>query len=1482
MSLYRAEHQHNTNRPIVQVPDDVIWYRTSGNARIVQVAVATDRPKSQREYTEVLCAVASAQPLMAATAEAHGERLDATRSIAMSIHRAEHGAYASESALTHHVASQQQSLLEADYEATTACPLHVDLIEVSDARQIVVLGAPAWCADLASLCLLADWLLGKAKHPSRDSSTFADVVLLLAELRSEREHEDARAYWVDEADTDANYRFDMPGSTSADLLVAMPQSTGDAFALIDEAGLLACWQYVLERQFGAAAVIACAVSPRDIDGIDSTFGPLTWNVPLRLTPASGSSFAKRRLEVLEQLDAARANCLFFEDAKRRDGSPLPGWRFGFDFGSLPVGLEVLRNDRANCGLRLSVTGIGSERTLRIVFDERMHDRDDIYWLGQHFQQLLKAASQTPDRLLKALSGVATDHMAWLHETSAGAALPALAPTFVDRFREVVAKRGKAPALHADSAVLSYAELDRWTNQVARFLQEEGAQPGDRIGICMPRTKLQLAALLAVLKLGATYVPIDPLLPAKRIAAIVSQARIGIIMTDSGAVDRVSELDTEVPLLNLEQDIELIETLADLPLAVDIHPEQGAYLIFTSGSTGTPKGVEVSHRALMNYVTAIGDRLTINEYESLCALSTVAADLGYTAVFGALGHGCCLRLVDESLSLDAAGLAEAFEQAPVDCLKIVPSHLQALLALDDPIRLLPRKCIVFGGEALPWDLVAKLRGLAPNLLVLNHYGPTETTIGIVCNTELRHAVSGFGVPLGKPLGNCQTYVVDQDFELCPVGVEGDLVLAGSSVSNGYFDQPAETARRFLPNPFSTSPGARLYVSGDRGRWNGQGQLCFLGRADHQVKIRGNRVELGEIEATVRSTGLIRDCVAVVTHSGSASRLVAYVVGEPASEAILRSHLSSRMPDYMCPSCFVWLERLPLNANGKIDRRALPDPDLARQTSRDAENPIEVTLLAICRQLLANDRIGVEDNFFAVGADSIVAIQLVARARQAGYAFRPKQVFEQQTIARLAAVVQYVGASTESDQGEVTGLAPLSPIQARFFAKVDVHRHQYNQSVLYDLDPSVQLPDLRAAVDRLLSHHDGLRVTFLAESNGQWRQRFHSHRPEWLDLCVEELGVSLTEATVAALASERHARFDLSRGPLVRFTLLRDTGGANLKLLVVAHHLLVDTFSWGVLEEDLRSLLTNPGVALLPKTASTKAVAERLFNAYGNTGEHPEHTYWQRVLAGLPRLPILPGEDLVGDASSRHLACSKQLCAALAGDVHSRFNTNTQDFLLAALLASIGKWSGTRDVGVMLEAHGRDGEDLGTVDRTIGWFTTMFPLLLTRSERFDRGQLGAELVIAVKEQIRAVPSQGSGYAQTIYLPAQGTAVPVLEPEICFNYLGRFPVDTNADRQATAALQQAVQNGTRSPHQPRQFAIEVLAMHFGEQLVCNFVYNPSRVSPAVMDELVSNFERNLEQLVGACSAAEGTLTPSDVPDLNLAQHDLDALLSELSEMV
>lgn len=1461
------------------------WHLASGQTAAVQCCVPVDRPYTPALYQPVLDALSQAQPIIRSSAD-NVDAVDcAARAVPLLVHD-ESGCFdLTSDALSQRYALAQLARIEEDYAARAAAPLKIDLIVMPGDRHLILLAAPAWCADLVSLRLIADCLIRQSLPEPDSALSYQELLLLQRELQLSPDHAVERSYWLEQQGDWTAYRCEPQPRKLAELALAWPTGNAAAITEADEASLLACWQHLLERQFGTAAVISCAVSPREIVGLEATIGPLTFGVPLKLS--SGSvGLSRARLDVREQLQAASANCLFFEDPDS-DGSGLAsGWRFGFDFAANLGVCAVLRDDREWHSLRLSVMGQGEQRALKIVFDPAIHLAKDVHWIGQQFLHLLSKARAEPTKPLCSLGVVDPVQAEWLSAASAGPQMPTLAADFVSRLRDICATRPTALALQTGTLKLTFAEFDAWSNQIARFLQEEGVRSGDRVGLCMPRTGLQVATLVGVLKLGACYVPIDPSLPAKRIASMVAKARVAVIATDTSVMDRVSELDTEVPLIDLQRYGDDIASLSNTSFAVDIAAEQGAYLIFTSGSTGVPKAVEVSHRALMNYIGAIEQRLLISQYGSLCALSTVAADLGYTAVFGALGHGCCLRILDESLSLDAAALADELAHSPVDCLKIVPSHLQALLSIERPTRVLPRQCIIFGGEALTWDLVDRLKQLSPGLRIVNHYGPTETTVGIVCNTELDTRGAGFGAPLGRPLANCQTYVLNQDFQPCAVGEEGDLYLGGNSLSNGYFEQAPETASRFLPNPFSSLPGARLYASGDRARWNGKGELCFLGRADHQIKLRGHRIELGEIEAVIRSTAQVRDCVVVVINHGSGARLVAYAVGDSSTESAVRATLASRVPEYMCPGTWVWLERLPLNANGKLDRRALPDPDAAPRSSREAGNRIESTLLSICRELLGNERIGVDDNFFAVGADSIIAIQLVARAREVGYFFRPKQVFEQQTIARLAEVVQLQGDQTLGEQGEVHGLAPLTAIQARFFALVDIDPQQYNQACLIELDAGVQPAVVRAAISKVLAHHDGLRVSFQREADGRWQQQFHAISAVPAEHCLEQVTLHADDCEtfdLAEFASQRHAGFDLTRAPLLRFVMVVDSDRARkAKLLVIAHHLLVDTFSWQVLEEDIRRLLAEPSATLPAKTVSMKQVAEQTFSELLSADRQLESAYWQSLLSRIPRLPIAPMDDRVGDACSRHLVLPVALSAALSGEVHSRFNTNTQDFLLAALLVAFSQWCGSDSVGVMLEGHGRDDDSMPNCDRTIGWFTSMFPLLLSLPEGFAEQGAGTGLIMAVKEQVRAVPRQGAGYAQTTFLQSQGAPVSIKEPEICFNYLGRFAGEADTSRERSGADLQAVQSGTRSRRQRRLFAMEVLAMQFGEQLVCNFVYQPARISEAVMDQLASGFEKALSRLVLACSASQGTLTPSDVPDLNLEQQDLDALLSELSEVV
>ncbi len=1384
------------------------------------------------------------------------------------------------------IARAQREQIRADYRAQVASPLQMDLVVVGSGSARLLLAAPRWCADLHSLRTLARAVASGQACADSPVVLYADLVDLQMQMRVDPEAESDLAYWRDViARAEASLIAVTGAASHAQRLIDLPDASAARLARLDEVAFLACWQQLLHLRFGDAEVVACSVAARDHDDLVGVFGPLELDLPI-LFEARESPAQQRLDELAHRLARAREHAFHFPGLSTTDESILQTWRYGYSYVQADHNEHACVVDSEPQSLHLRVTRRNGRVELRISFDSANLDGDAIDWLACQYLALLESVLEHPARVPAPGMLFEARQSAFLADAGRGPRLPISDRNFVARLTAVVAGKPDALALHAGPLQLSYAELDVWSNRVARLLIEEGVRPGHRIGICLPRCARQIASMLGVLKSGCAYVPIDPAYPARRIAAIVAQANLAMIVTASGYLDRVSDSETEIPLIDWDRDADYIDQLSGAAVSLDIHPEQPAYAIFTSGSTGEPKGVEVSHRALTNYVAAIAERLDFTRISSIAALSTVAADLGYTAVFGGLGNGCCLRLLDEALSLDATALAEELAAQPVDCLKIVPSHLAALLAVDLPQRLLPSQALVLGGEPLPWDLVDRVHALSPSLCVVNHYGPTETTIGITCNAQIGPRTPTFGPALGRPLANNRTYVLDTGLQRCAVGIEGELCLAGDGVAAGYLDRPAETAARFLPDPHATAPGARMYASGDRAVFDAAGALRFRGRADQQVKLRGHRVELGDIEAAVRCTSSVRECAVVIVQEGSTARLVVYAVGDGSSEATTRTELAARLPEHMCPAVWVWLDRLPLNANGKLDRRALPDLDQAGRQAGRACNPIEAILLQLCRELLGNARIGIDDNFFAIGADSIVAIQLVARARQQGLFFRPKQVFEQQTIARLAAVVELLTASDGAEQGQVVGASPLTAIQARYFSCVTVDRHQYNQACLYALPADTTFDQLRPAASRLLQHHDALRAAFVEAADGSWRQQFQPCSAELIERSCLDVTIASgadREAVLRTTVEEVQTGFDLATAPLFRLVFIRDEVGAPPLLLAVAHHLVIDSYSWRLIEQDLQVLLADPGAVLAAKTISLRTGAERAMEALASGAWQAEMAYWGRVEQATVPLPLAAASDLAGAARSHRLVLPESIGVALAGNLHQAFNTNSQDFLLAALLSACIEWTGERTLAVMLEGHGRDNGGAGDDDcgRTVGWFTTMYPVALQAPAEDHRSDAIA-LVTAVKEQLRAVPGNGSGYAALRYLSGQGASKRAAEPELCFNYLGRFAVSDEATHLQTSPLMHLAQHATRSLEQPRLFALEVLAIQHGDQLVVSLVYNPSRIATSCIERICARFQSELERMIAECSRSAGGLTPSDVPDLNLEQHDLDALLSELSEVV
>jgi amino acid adenylation domain-containing protein len=690
-------------------------------------------------------------------------------------------------------------------------------------------------------------------------------------------------------------------------------------------------------------------------------------------------------------------------------------------GSAALSPFNIDNGTSKFDLRLQIAEDGSGPLIgSIQYSTDLFDALSIVRMADHYQMLLSGIVADPSQSIALLQLLTpNERKQILHEWNrTEKEIPA--GTLVELFTAQVQRTPNAMAAAHHEERLSYRELNERSNQLAWRLQELGVGSETCVGLMVPRSIEMVVGLLAVLKAGAAYVPLDPNSPLERLKHMLEDSGARLVLSSKSLAAAAELDDRKVQLIEAEE----LHSCSKEELGIPIDPAQLAYVIFTSGSTGRPKGVGVEHRQLVNYISAIGEKLQIEPGMRLALVSTHAADLGYTMIFPSLCYGGCLDVIDADWVLDTSKLAEHFSRHPADYLKIVPSHLRALLNSSEGRGLLPRRWLVLGGEASSWDFIRQVKEAGRGCRVLNHYGPTETTVGVLTydttQNEGGEQRSGM-VPVGRPLSNAKAYVLDSEFNPVGVGITGEIHIGGAGVARGYLKRADLTAEKFVPDPYSLQPGGRMYRTGDLGRYLESGNIEFLGRKDHQVKVRGFRIELGEIETALQEHEGVRQALVIAQEDESGDKqLVAYVVTEEESGASSngnngsvrgaqrsnewRDHLQGKLPEYMVPSAYVELERLPLNANGKIDRKSLPKPEQER--TREAEyvgprNETEETLCRLWEEVLRRERVGIHDHFFKTGGHSLRAVQLISRVRTVFAIDMPLTVlFSAPTVARMA--------------------------------------------------------------------------------------------------------------------------------------------------------------------------------------------------------------------------------------------------------------------------------------------------------------------------------------------------------------------------------------------------------------------------------------------------------------------------------------------------
>ncbi|WP_435592014.1 amino acid adenylation domain-containing protein [Nocardia sp. bgisy118] len=825
--------------------------------------------------------------------------------------------------------------------------------------------------------------------------------------------------------------------------------------------------------------------------------------------------------------------------------------------------------------------------------------------------------------------------------------------------------------------------------------------------------------------------------------------------------------------------------------------------------------------------------------------------------------------------DVAALLERHQVTHLQC---TPS-VARLLSADEECRAALRGLdwLLIGGEALDPVLASALSG-AVGGNVLNVYGPTEATVWATS-----HLVTGADTSIGQPLSNTKAYVVDERLRPVPIGIVGELVLGGEGVAPGYLRRPTLTAEKFVPDPFTSVPGARLYRTGDLVRRRPDGTLQFLGRRDHQVKIHGFRVELGEIEAYLTEAPGVRAAAVLAADDGrGGKRLVAYVVldGEPADWTALRRHLESRLPRQLVPAAFVELSEMPLLASGKADRRALPDPDPAVGKIDGSQVPVtraEQELARIWSQLLGVPRVGTNDNFFALGGDSIIAIQMVSRARRAGIEFSARDLFGNQTLGELAAIAR-AGSAIDADQGPVTGETPLTPIQHWFFEQDLADPAHYNQAVLLDVnDADLDLQLLAAARDAVVSHHDALRNRFDLTGARQHTVGSHSGGP----IAVLRLDGADEQVRMDTL-TRLHTGLDLADGPLLRMAYL-DFGVARpAQVCTVIHHTVIDGISWRVLLEDLQLAYTmlraGQTPAFPPKTTSYQRWAEGLVVAADSPAVRAELGQWTAQVA--LDTAVLPRDYAAAnterDAATLSVEFTAAETATLLREVRTKYRAEVPEVLLFALADAVTEWTGDREILLDVEGHGRenllDGVD---ISRTVGWFTAMYPVRLRLP-----GDRGPADLTAVRDQLRAIPGHGLGFGLLRYLSADPQVRSVLagaeRTEIVFNYLGQADASRTAD--ALFRLSTDPVGPPHGPAQRRRHLLNINGLVADGQLRVDFTYcaavHKRATIAAVCDTFAATLRRALTGELGVVGFSE-----ADLREAGLTVDELDDLFNELA---
>ncbi|PNQ87754.1 non-ribosomal peptide synthetase [Paenibacillus polymyxa] len=1284
--------------------------------------------------------------------------------------------------------------------------------------------------------------------------------------------------------------------------------------------LLAAYTALLSQYSGQEDIIVGSpIAGRPHADLGNLIGMFVNTLAIRNYPEGGKTFRDYVLEVKDNaLKAFEHQDYPFEELVEKLGvdrdlsrNPLFDTMFALQnleqteqqLAELQLAPYPSEQTTAKFDLSLFAQEDGEQIACGFQYGTRLYKRETIERLAVHLQQLINVVIEQPEIALAAIEMVSIQEKEQLVKqfstTAADSPYPRDQLMHV-LFEEQVAQSPDRLAITFADTQLTYHELNERSDRLACLLTSHGIRHGSgtqiqRVGIVAERSIEMVVSMLAILKAGGAYVPIDPEYPEERIRYLLEDSGAELLLSQRR--EQVS-FEPGIPVIDLS-DAQLwssefegyththgSDAISNGGSALDL-----SHVIYTSGTTGKPKGVMVNHRNVVRLVKSTS-YATLDENTRMLQMGAVVFDASTFEIWGTLLNGGQLYVVNHDTILDAAKFKQAMNKYRINTMFMTTALFNQHSQQDIEVFASLKELLV-GGDVMSVPHANRVLKEYPHLRLSNVYGPTENTTFSTTYEIMEPQTQG--VPIGRPIDHSTVYVVNRSLKLQPVGAWGELLLGGDGVALGYLNRPVLTAEKFIESPFR--PGEYCYRTGDLVRWRADGVLEYKGRMDEQVKIRGYRIELGEVETRLSTIAGVKESVVIVRQDDHGQKqLCAYFVTDSElSASDLRNALSQDLPSYMVPSYFVRLSRLPLTLNGKVDRRALPLPEHNLDTGMDyvaPETDVQQALAAAWGAILGIQKVGIQDNFFHLGGDSIKAIQVSSRLFQAGYKLEMKDLFKYPTIADLSTYIQPVNRVAE--QGEVTGNVVLTPIQRWFFEQPTDEPHYFNQSVMLYRQEGYDEQALRQALHQITTHHDALRMIFRSSENGYtaWNRGVDEGEPYHLE-CFDYRNSDAIEGNLAkiieAKCNEIQSGISLSEGPLMRLGLFRCPDGDHL--LVAIHHLVVDGVSWRILFEDLATAYEQASkgeqVIQLPhKTDSFQTWAEKL-HAYANSpAMERERAYWEELAqAELAPLPQDYGHNehdkpLIGDSESVTALWTNAETEQLLKQANRAYRTEINDLLLTAVGMALQAWSGNDRFLINLEGHGRE-PILSEVDitRTIGWFTSQYPVLLDMPEETVLSQR----IKHVKEGLRSIPQKGIGYGALKYLfdsqtqASEGpSAIFTTAPEISFNYLGQFDQDMKGND-----LQSSPYEGGMplSPTMARTYTLDFGGIISGGQLGLTISYSRTSYRPETIERLARLLESSLREILTHCTHKEHPeLTPSDISYKGMSVEGLDSLLSEM----